>query len=131
MTNFEKVAATPEALGAFLASLPVASGPWDEEFQRRCCSGCEREDCDGGSRCPHEEKRNSPLWWLGLEEADERQGTERIVVASMKREYYETGVAVMGALAKAMWTKEKCRVMVDYDPAEEILKVYKEFNQSP
>ena len=32
MSNFEKITATPEALGAFLASLPVATGPWDKSF---------------------------------------------------------------------------------------------------
>ena len=34
MTNFEKITETPEALGEFLASLPVATGSWDEEFHR-------------------------------------------------------------------------------------------------
>lgn len=29
-TNFEKITASPEALAAFLSSLPVLSGPWDE-----------------------------------------------------------------------------------------------------
>ena len=29
MTNFEKITASPEALGQFLAELPVATGPWD------------------------------------------------------------------------------------------------------
>lgn len=53
----------------------------------------------------------------------------RIVVASMKREHYETGVAVMDALSNALWTKEKCRIVIEYDPAEEILKVYKEIGQ--
>ena len=38
MSNFEKITATPEALGAFLASLPVATGPWDEEFHRTFCA---------------------------------------------------------------------------------------------
>ncbi len=29
MTNFEKITEMPESLGEFLASLPVAIGPWD------------------------------------------------------------------------------------------------------
>ena len=29
MTNFEKVTASPDVLGEFLASLPVATGPWE------------------------------------------------------------------------------------------------------
>jgi len=31
MSNFEKVAASPETLGEFLASLPISDGPWDEQ----------------------------------------------------------------------------------------------------
>lgn len=65
MTNFEKITASPEALGEFLASLPVATGPWDKEFHRAFCDSCERENCDG-KRCPHQDKRNNPLWWLML-----------------------------------------------------------------
>ena len=65
MTNFEKITASPEALGEFLASLPVATGPWDEEFHRAFCDSCERENCDEG-KCPHQDKRNNPLWWLML-----------------------------------------------------------------
>lgn len=34
-TNFEEIARTPETLAAFLRSLPVLDGPWDEEFQRQ------------------------------------------------------------------------------------------------
>ena len=65
MSNFEKITATPEALGEFLASLPVATGPWDKEFHRMFCDSCERENCDEG-RCPHQDKRYNPLWWLML-----------------------------------------------------------------
>lgn len=54
---------------------------------------------------------------------------QRIRVASMKREYYETGIAVMQALSKAMWTKEKCRIVVEYDPAQKVLDVYKEVSE--
>jgi hypothetical protein len=49
----------------------------------------------------------------------------------MKREYYEIGVAVMDVLSKAMWTKEKCRIVVEYDPAQEVLQVYQEFIRIP
>ena len=34
MTNFEKITASPEALGEFLAALPAATGPWDGAFHR-------------------------------------------------------------------------------------------------
>ena len=65
MTNFEKLTASPEALAAFLAALPVASAPWDEAFHKKVCAGCSQKDCD--PICPHEDKRNSPLWWLKQE----------------------------------------------------------------
>ena len=65
-TNFANLTQSPEALGAFLSSLPVLKGPWDEEFHRRYCNGCTRTDCDGGEGCPHSEQRNNQLWWLKL-----------------------------------------------------------------
>ena len=65
-TNFANLTQSPEVLGAFLLSLPVLEGPWDEEFHRRYCDGCTRADCDGGEGCPHSEQRNNPLWWLKL-----------------------------------------------------------------
>ena len=58
MSNFEKITASPEELAAFLASLPVATGPWDEEFHARFCAGC-AATCDV---CPHAEERNIPLF---------------------------------------------------------------------
>lgn len=67
MTHFEKLTESPDKLGAFLRSLPILEGPWDEEFQRQFCSGCGKATCDDGSCCPHEEQRNNPGWWLTLE----------------------------------------------------------------
>ena len=32
MNNFERITASPEALGAFLASLHILQGPWDDAF---------------------------------------------------------------------------------------------------
>lgn len=63
MKNFEQIAETPEALGAFLSALPVADGPWDAEFRRVFCTACSAENCDGDN-CPHGAARNNPLWWL-------------------------------------------------------------------
>lgn len=67
MTNFEKVAASPETLGAFLSSLPIATGPWDELFHRQfcdsCIDSCGTKNCDTPG-CPHQDKRNNPAWWL-------------------------------------------------------------------
>ena len=65
MTNFEKITESLESLGEFLASLPVATGPWDEEFHRAFCDSCELLEC-GPETCPH--KGNRPLWWLTLGE---------------------------------------------------------------
>ena len=44
MTNFEKVTASPEALGEFLAALYVATGPWDKDFYKAFCEGCGKSD---------------------------------------------------------------------------------------
>lgn len=75
MKNFEKIAATPEAMGAFLAALPIASGPWDVEFHRTFCNACAAENCDG-ENCPHNAQRNNPLWWLNR---DAPAGPEPVV----------------------------------------------------
>lgn len=63
MNNFERITASPEALGEFLASLPVASAPWDDAFHRRFCDACEAENCDA-ENCHHQAERNNPTWWL-------------------------------------------------------------------
>lgn len=64
MNNYQQITKSPEALGAFLRSLPVVEGPWDAEFQARFCAGCPAENCDA---CPHGAARNNPGWWLGLD----------------------------------------------------------------
>ena len=92
MTNFEKITASPEAMGEFLASLPVATGPWDKEFHRMFCDSCERENCDE-KRCPHNAERGNPLWWLKLgEKPGEALGLSIRIKAAFPilwgREYY-------------------------------------------
>lgn len=64
MTQFEKITASPEALGAFLASLPVLQGPWDDAFHRAFCDTCDAENCH------HPTERDNPTWWLGQEVKD-------------------------------------------------------------
>lgn len=64
MTNYEKITQSPEALGAFLSSLPCIEGPWNEEFHKRFCAACIEPEC---GNCPHEDYRNAPAWWLTLE----------------------------------------------------------------
>ena len=44
MSNFEKITASPEELAAFLASLSVATGPWDESFHKEFCNSCNRNE---------------------------------------------------------------------------------------
>ena len=63
MSNFERITASLEVLGAFLAALPVVDSPWDADFRKKFCAVCVREDCDMGP-CPHQDERNNPLWWL-------------------------------------------------------------------
>lgn len=69
-TVFEKLTASPAVLGAMLRELGAVNAPWDAEFQKQFCSSCPFEDCDEQG-CPHQEERNNPEWWLGLE-AEER-----------------------------------------------------------
>lgn len=73
MNNFEKITASPETLGAFLASLSIETSPWGESFRKQFCDSCERENCDEGS-CPNQDVRNNPLWWL-TQAAEGEQGT--------------------------------------------------------
>lgn len=39
----------------------------------------------------------------------------------LKRKHYETAIAVMDVLSSKLWVKEKCRIVIDYDPAEEMV----------
>ena len=41
MNVFEKITASPEALAAFLGSIPAIETPWDDAFHRLYCSSCE------------------------------------------------------------------------------------------
>ena len=66
MNNFERIAKSAEVLAAFLASLPIAEGPWDTEFHKIFCNACQTQNCDGAN-CQHNAERNSPLWWLERE----------------------------------------------------------------
>ena len=140
MTNFEKITASPETLGTFLASLPIASGPWDEAFHRMFCDGCQVEDCDGQG-CPHKVERDNPLWWL----MQEAEGQSRIVMW-VKRDGYRKAMgefarkvkkarservkatgdkafthleALLAELVEVLLPDEKCRVVMDYDPDAE------------
>lgn len=138
MTNFEKITETPEALGEFLASIPVATGPWDEEFHRAFCDSCELLEC-GTETCPH--KENRPLWWLNRA----AEGQSRIVIW-VKRDGYRKAMeeidgkirearservkatgdksftrleALLTELVEVLSPDEKCRVVMDYDPDTE------------
>ncbi len=96
MSNFEKVAASPETLGAFLSSLHVATGPWDESFHRDFCDSCERENCDV-EHCPHQAERNNPTWWLTQAAEGERETAEQtanIVVWRNGRLVLEPGAII-------------------------------------
>ena len=59
MNNFERITASPEALGDFLGTLPILSGPWDDDFHRVFCDSCDAENCDA-ENCAHQAERNSP-----------------------------------------------------------------------
>lgn len=76
MNNYQSITASPEALAAFLGSIPAIETPWDDAFHRLYCSSCSAADCDDCRR----PERDNPLWWLGLPAAEvmvERSKTQR------------------------------------------------------
>ena len=90
MSNFEKITETPEALDAFLESLTVINSPWEDGFHKAFCGTCGKTDC---GICPHQDKRNNPLWWLKLgEKPGEALGLSIRIKAAFPilwgREYY-------------------------------------------
>ncbi len=140
MTNFEKVTASPDVLGEFLASLPVATGPWDEEFHRAFCDSCELLECRAET-CPY--KGDRPLWWLNQVETGEGQNQivlwaksdgyrkameefARKVKEARSERVKATGdkafthlEALLAELVEVLLPDEKCRVVMDYDPDAE------------
>lgn len=40
MNNYQSITASPEALAAFLGSIPAIETPWDDAFHRPYCSSC-------------------------------------------------------------------------------------------
>lgn len=46
MNNYQSITASPEALAAFLGSIPAIETPWDDAFHRLYCSSCAAADCD-------------------------------------------------------------------------------------
>lgn len=48
----------------------------------------------------------------------------------VKRSYYETGVAMMDFFRSVLWTKKKCRIVINYDPAEETVEIEKTIIES-
>lgn len=63
-TNFDQITASPEALAAFIGSLIIPFGPWDDAFSHAFCAGCQAEDC---TACPNQAKHSSVAWWLAQE----------------------------------------------------------------
>jgi len=72
MTVYEKIAASPEKLGAFLASLTAINTPWEDAFHKAFCTGCRLDNCDEKC-CPFREERNNPTWWLNQPAEDKRE----------------------------------------------------------
>lgn len=64
MRIYDKLTESIETLGEFLKSLPVLESPWEREFQKLFCAGCNAENCEN---CRNEEYRNNPIWWLGID----------------------------------------------------------------
>ena len=75
MTVFEKVAASPEALGDFLASLAVIDTPWEDTFHKTFCAEGGRDNCDEKC-CPFQEERDNPTWWLKLKVEPDKEALD-------------------------------------------------------
>ena len=82
MTNFDKLTASPETLGAFLASIPTTGGPWDEAFRKEYCTSCGQENCE--PTCPHQVERGNPAWWLKQVVEGSVQGESAVCAAGRK-----------------------------------------------
>ena len=66
MNNYEKYPSSPEMLEKLLKEVATkAEKPWEIAFNRIFCDECEHDT--GPDVCPHEEYRDNPGWWLGLE----------------------------------------------------------------
>ena len=139
MSNFEKITETPEALGAFLESLTVINSPWEDGFHKAFCGTCGKTDC---GICPHQDKRNNPLWWL-TQEAGEKQSQvvmwikrddyrktmeelERKIKAAKEERIAATGdksftrlEALLTGLIEILLPEKRCRAVMDYDPDAE------------
>ena len=63
MSNFEKITASLETLGDFLASLMAVDTPWEDAFHKTFCTECGRDNCDEKC-CPFQKERDNPTWWL-------------------------------------------------------------------
>ena len=135
MSNFEKITASPEALGAFLQSLPVADGPWDTEFHKVFCAECNREDCDG-EMCKHQNERSNPTCWLMWDTEDaraDRKESDCVLTThgeGAMEDMRRIGAA-MEALGNMLISKdEKIRVTIECNPetgryefVREVLKI--------
>jgi Fe-S-cluster-containing dehydrogenase component len=66
MNNYEKYTSSPEMLEKLLKEVSTREEkPWEIAFNRIFCHECEHDTCP--EVCPHEEQRDNPGWWLGLE----------------------------------------------------------------
>jgi len=102
MTVFEKVAASPETLGALLASLTVIDSPWESAFHEAFCADCNQCDC---GTCPHENVRNNPTWWLTQESGTHK--TEKLF-AEIQKNIVEIGCPLEEAIKVLEVVKIAC-----------------------
>lgn len=63
-TVFEKLTASPASLSAVLSTIVTTGAPWDDAFHAHFCKKCDAAGCD---ECQHQEERNNPAWWLGMD----------------------------------------------------------------
>lgn len=86
MSNFEKITASLETLGDFLASLMAVDTPWEDAFHKTFCTECGRDNCDE-KRCPYQKERDNPTWWLFQAAEGEREAANDSEREFLIREY--------------------------------------------
>ena len=81
MNNYQSITASPEALAAFLGSIPAIETPWDDAFHRLYCSSCSAaEQCRPIGRygaTPREKSR------IGQDRMRERESYREIILENI------------------------------------------------
>ena len=96
MNNYQSITASPEALAAFLGTIPAIETPWDDAFHRLYCSSCSAADCDDCRR----PERDNPLWWLGLPAAEVAEWGKKALATLAYARIADGGERIIASVAR-------------------------------